>query len=332
MSGWRNSALSSKLILASRQIELVVLGDDQRIDLEHAHVLLGEGLVEPREQAAHLLLQIAGEMQRLRDAAHVVRTDAGHRIDADGDDLVRRVVRDLFDVHAAFGRDHERHARGGAIDQRREIELAIDGGAFFDVEAVDLLALRAGLLGHQHRAEDARGLGAHVVDRLHDLDAAGLAAAAGMDLRLHHDHRRAEVLGRLDGFVDGEGGVAARHDHPEFPEHRLGLVFVDIHGASSPTATLRIMSVPIGYTLFQEHPETQSTATPTPISPDFTSGIKRLTVAYRLPRLGAMVMQASTRVFTAAADLSNIERSALLSWISTIRSTPFAPMTHGTPT
>ena len=62
------------------------------------------------------------------------------------------------------------------------------------------------------------------------------------------------------------------------------------------------------------------------------SGIKRLTVSYRLPRLGAMVMQASTSVFTAAADLSNIERSALLSWISTIRSTPFDPMTQGTPT
>ena len=46
--------------------ELVVLGDDQRIDLEQAHVLLGEGLVEPGEQPAHLLLQIAGEVQRLR--------------------------------------------------------------------------------------------------------------------------------------------------------------------------------------------------------------------------------------------------------------------------
>src|SRR5687768_15444493 len=51
-----------------------------------------------------------------------------------------------------------------------------------------------------------------------------------------------------------------------------------------------------------------------------------------LPRLGAIVLHASTSVFTASADLSNMVRSAPLSWISTIRSTPFDPITAGTPT
>ena len=68
-----------------------------------------------------------------------MRADAGHRIDRDGDDLVRRVVRDLLDVHAAFGRDHDRDARGCAVDQHREIELLVDRRAFLDVEAVDRL-------------------------------------------------------------------------------------------------------------------------------------------------------------------------------------------------
>ena len=80
-----------------------------------------------------------------------------------------------------------------AVDQRREIELAVDRGAFLDIEAVDLLAVRAGLMGDQHRAEQALGLLAHVLDRLHHLDAAGLAAPAGMDLRLDDDDRRAEI-------------------------------------------------------------------------------------------------------------------------------------------
>ena len=40
--------------------ELAVLGDDQRIDLEQAHVALDKGLVEIGDERAHLLLQIAG--------------------------------------------------------------------------------------------------------------------------------------------------------------------------------------------------------------------------------------------------------------------------------
>ena len=53
------------------------------------------------------------------------------------------VVRDLLDVHAAFGRDDEGDARGGAVDEAGEIEFAGDAGAFLDIEAVDDLALRA---------------------------------------------------------------------------------------------------------------------------------------------------------------------------------------------
>ena len=87
--------------------QLLVLGDDQRIDLEQAHVLVDEGLVELRQQRTGLLGEIAVELQRVRDGAHVMRPDAGGRIDREGHDLLRRVVRDLFDVHAAFGRDDE---------------------------------------------------------------------------------------------------------------------------------------------------------------------------------------------------------------------------------
>src|SRR5213078_1884849 len=50
------------------------------------------------------------------------------------------------------------------------------------IEAVDLLAVRPGLVCHQGRAEEPRGLLAHVLDRAHYLDAAGLAAPAGVDL------------------------------------------------------------------------------------------------------------------------------------------------------
>src|SRR5258708_29555426 len=71
--------------------------------------------------------------------------DAGGWIDREAHDLLRRVMRDVLDVDAAFGRNHERDFAGFAVDQDREIELPIDVGAFLDVEAGWLLSLCAGL-------------------------------------------------------------------------------------------------------------------------------------------------------------------------------------------
>ena len=87
-------------------------------------------------------------------------------IDGDGDDLFRRVMRDRLDVHAAFGRDDEGDAADRAVDQQRQIELAVDVGAVLDIEAVDLLAGRTGLLGDQRIAEHLLGVGDDLVDRL----------------------------------------------------------------------------------------------------------------------------------------------------------------------
>ena len=109
-------------------------------------------------------------------------------------------ARDFLDIHAAFGRGDESDARGRAVDQRGQIIFAVDGGAFLDVEPVHLFAVRAGLMRDQGRAEQPLGLALHVVDRFHHLDAAGLAAAAGVDLRLHHPDRTAEFLGGLDAL------------------------------------------------------------------------------------------------------------------------------------
>ena len=58
-----------------------------------------------------------------------------------------------------------------------------------------------------------------LVDGLGDLDAAALAAAAGMDLRLDDGNVAAEPPGDLAGFGWRERHFAARHGNPEAREH-----------------------------------------------------------------------------------------------------------------
>ena len=265
--------------------------------------------VELVDQARRLLGEIAGEPQHLRHAPAVMRHDAGRRVDREGHDLLGRVVRDLLDVHAAFGRDHERDARGFAVDQRREIELAVDRRAFLDVEPVDLLAVRPGLVRDQHRAEQPLRLPAHVLDRLDDLDAAGLAAAAGVDLRLDDDDRPSR-------------------DRPPPSTASSTVKTACPRGTGTPNS--RSTALAWYSWMFMTPP--QSPRIPASGS-ELIAGLAQQHRDIRyFPRCGAIFLQASTSVCTASTDLSNIARSAPLSWISTIRSIPFAPMTAGTPT
>ena len=64
---------------------------------------------------------------------------------------------------------------------------------------------------------------------LRDLDAAALAAAAGVDLRLHH-HAAADLLRRRLRFFDRERHLAARHRNVVLGQDGLGLILVNFHG------------------------------------------------------------------------------------------------------
>ena len=89
-----------------------------------------------------------------------------------------------------------------------QVALALDVAAFLDVDALDFLAGRAGLLGDELHAEHLLGGREHLVDRLDHLDAAALAAAAGVDLRLDHPDRAAQLLRLGFRLRRGVGDVA----------------------------------------------------------------------------------------------------------------------------
>src|SRR6266849_3268893 len=141
--------------------------------------------------------------------------------------------------------------------------------------------------GAQHLFDEFIDLGERFGDAHAALVAGGgflelaLAAAAGVDLALHHPDGAAK---RFRGHV-GIGG----------PQHR--------NAARDWQTEDRLVRSSVDRQLDQ-----------------------------RPSRSGAIFLQASTRPCTAPTDLSNASRSLPASSISTMRSTPFDPITTGTPT
>ena len=128
-------------------------------------------------------------------------------IDRDLVDLLGRLRGDFLDVHAAFAGGHQHHALRAAVDDHADVELLADVRAFLDQQPPHLLAFGAGLVRLQLHAEDRGSRAAHFVERVRELHAAALAAAAGVDLRLDDPDLAAELLRGFDRLVDAEAGM-----------------------------------------------------------------------------------------------------------------------------
>jgi hypothetical protein len=150
-------------------------------------------------------------------------------------DGVRVFGRHLLDVHPALGRGHDHGEALGPVDEGGEVHLLrpLEVHALLDEEPPHDSALRARLVGAQRHPQHRLGDALAFVEALRDLDAAALAAAAGVDLGLHH-HREPETLGHLPRLLDGVGHLAFRHRDPVLGENRLALVLVDLHGWNLP--------------------------------------------------------------------------------------------------
>ena len=109
-----------------------------------------------------------------------------------------------------------------------------DGRAFLQIDAAHLAAARPGLMGDEHPAEHRARRRYRLVAPGADLHAACLAAPAGMDLRLDHPDRAAELVERGLDTLRLQHRNAARDRHPEPRQHLLGLIFVEVHGAVPP--------------------------------------------------------------------------------------------------
>ncbi len=129
---------------------------------------------------------------------------------------------DLFDLHAALDRAHRQVGAVGAVEQEGDVVLLGDVAGLGDQQLLDDVALDV-------QAEDVLRVGERVVGGGGVLHAAGLAAAAGLDLRLDHDGL-ADFLGDGLGALGGVGHPTRRGGHVVLGEQLFRLVFEEIHG------------------------------------------------------------------------------------------------------
>ena len=143
--------------------QVAAAGDDQRIDLDAAtqSVSMNTLYSVAHELVAPLDL-LAGRGRARRRACGPGTAEAERGIDATLEDLLGRLVRDLLDLHAAFGRGHEMHrARRRDRPRMPRYSSRAMSQPSSTIDALDIRALGTGLLGHEHLAEHVRDLRRH---------------------------------------------------------------------------------------------------------------------------------------------------------------------------
>jgi len=110
-----------------------------------------------------------------------------------------------------------------------QIVFLRDIRAFLDEQPVDLFALGAGLVRDQYLAQKLRGIGFDFIYRFCQLYAAGLAAAASMDLSLYDADLGAQLLCCLYSLLHAECRLAVRDVDAVRFQDLLALVLMNIH-------------------------------------------------------------------------------------------------------
>ena len=147
--------------------------------------------------------------------------EALERVHVVADQLLRGLLGDLLDVHAALDAEHHQRLLGRAIEQHRGVVLGGDVARVLDPQ-------RAHRVPVDVHPQDVRRVLARLGLVRGELHAAGLAAPADQHLGLDH-HRVADLVRRGDGVLDGGDGLAGGHLQAVAGEQLLALVLEQVH-------------------------------------------------------------------------------------------------------
>ncbi len=205
---------------------------DKRIDLAQRSVGVHKGFVEPRHEADGFINMLRLQAQAECQLARMKRLEAGHGIDLHFQNRVWIFGRDFLDLHAAGSRRHEHRLRRHAIDYDSQIKFALNRQRLFNQQALNDLAFSPGLVRDQPHAQNLVGPHPGFVQVLRDLNAAALAASAGVDLRLDHHALcafREQLVRRFFSLFARKRHLAARHSHAILRQDCFCLVLVNFH-------------------------------------------------------------------------------------------------------
>src|SRR5665647_201135 len=201
------------------------VADDPDLALE-PHVVQGVlGLVDPPQllqDLRDLARNVVGETGGCNDLGRLRRVDAHPRVHRHLGECLRPLDGELLDVHATLDAGHRQVGPVGAVEQDRDVVLLRDPRTRRHHHPVHGVALDV-------HAEDLRSPLGRLGRVVRQLDAARLAPATGLDLRLHDHGAAAEALGPGPGLVRRGGDVGVQHRHTVPREHVPSLVLVQVH-------------------------------------------------------------------------------------------------------
>ena len=132
----------------------VVLGHDQRIDLEHDGIKVAKRPIGVHDRRDRPLHQPDVEAELKGKLAGLERLEAHRGLDDHLQDGFRLGFGDLLDLHAAAPRGNHTDALSLAIEHVAEIELPVEGLRHLDIDALHRLAIWPGLDGDKALAEE----------------------------------------------------------------------------------------------------------------------------------------------------------------------------------
>ncbi|GDY61562.1 hypothetical protein SAV14893_009550 [Streptomyces avermitilis] len=204
--------------------DLAVEGEDlplrrthERVHLDQYGVLAEQYLPEPDEYVDGR----RGKPGRFRDLGRLRGGDTLGRVDGDTRHGFRAGGGHLLDLHAAFRGGDGEEAAGRAVEYVGDVELCLDVDGFGQHHLADRVSLDV------HAEDLARREfgGGGVRGELHTTR---LAAATGLDLRLHYD-AAAEPAGDDARLLGRVGDLGPRHQDAVVREEFPCLVFVQVH-------------------------------------------------------------------------------------------------------
>src|SRR5258705_6359342 len=217
LSDWSSDVCSSDLVYA-------VWSRDQRIDFGKRRPDGVDGRIELLHDVGGRtdLLDVA--VQREAERQGLMREEPVARIDRQLMDFVGCLGGHFLDVDAARGTHHEDGPLRRAIHDDADVALRRDLRRRRDEHLVHREVL-------DRHAEDGFGMRLGLGSGFGEFHTAGLTAAAGMDLGLHHD-LAAEALRDGAGFRRRAGDLTRRDRDAVAPQNVPCLILVQIHACS----------------------------------------------------------------------------------------------------